>query len=188
MRSGLAKVTQHIRWEATSTLHPADAQSKARERVDLEPQGWTSKHQSRWGGLPAAGRVPRHLWTRRSRAWDSRVHLLCHLRQASSLPRASVSSSRRWGCCAHQGGLEGGWRRRQGQEEGKTGGTALLSCMEPQRPCPLPPQPPFPPSLLPGLHHSLCGPLLPVPTPALEVVQLQMERSRGLAELVGLRF
>lgn len=62
------------------------------------------------------------------------------------------------------------------------------SGIETKWPCPPPPQPPFPPSLLPELHHSLCGPLLPVPTPALEVVQSQMERSRGLAELVGLWF
>lgn len=42
--------------------------------------------------------------------------------------------------------------------------------------------------LPPGLHNSVCGPLLPVPTPALEAVQLQMERNWGPAEQAGLWF
>lgn len=125
----------------------------------------------------ATRKVPRYLWLR-GRAWDSRVHLLCNLRKAPSLFQFSAFSSGKWSQHAKLRELERGSKEdvawgKSWVGEGRTGGMPHLSCKGPNSP----PSPHYLQSHLLWPHNSLCGPLLTVPTPSLEVVQSQMERS-----------
>lgn len=78
----------------------------------------------------AAQRVPKHLWTRRRRFWDSCVQLLCSLRASPfSSPGLSLQFWKMELPC-QAGRLEGGseedgmWGRSQ-WGKGRTGGTRV---------------------------------------------------------------